>query len=537
MYEKAFQLKSRPFHAGSLAEFWCQTGNSAQAVEQICQTLDRSSGISLLIGGAGTGKTLVLDLIARRFASRNPEIVQIACSRLDKRRDVLQRILFELNMPCREMGESDLRLTVVQHFRSVCGQNGRHVLLLVDEAHNLDVELIDELRIVVESASRNTGRCHLVLAGTSRLEDHLNHTNLDTFNQRISCRAYLTAMDRAETALYVSQHLSRAGGGKREFFSEESIRELARVTGGIPRLVNQVCDQCLIVCANSGARTVDRNMVSDAWCDIQNLPRQTVESPATPSVTSGATAAASFEFGSLDDDDAAEMTPASLDCVESTTAELNWPVEIMDDDEQDAPIAPTNKHPVVKPVKTPGTAGDNPFKEAFSAEEPVQSQKPQQPSQTGANPSLKPNKPAFGWKESGIHTQIDASTMTEFPAFGEIPDPDSGWVQSGNRKSSGVSMNPICEEPMPEVSETIPMQPAMTQESGNSSAVPNGDDRDMLVSPDATIYEPTGQATDDLDEGESDPPLSQAGLKGPHKTGAIRMEYRQLFAQLRNEAS
>lgn len=568
MYEKTLQLKQRPFTTATDAGGWCDTGNAGPAVQQMFQTLARNMGIPVLVAAPGTGKTLALEMLARQCSAQNHEVVQITASRLDQRRDVLQRILFELNLPNREMGDSDLRLSLIQHFRSVCGQHGRNVLLLVDEAQNLSVELLDELRIMTESACRNQGGCHLVLAGTSRLEELLNHTDLDLFNQRIACRVYLKAMDREETARYVRQHMQRAGGGKREYFSADALREIASVTAGVPRLVNQVCDQCLLVLASAGGKTVTGEMVADAWCDIQNLPRQkraartassgSLSETAGPEVSGSAT----VEFGTLDDEPASgprprrrsEKTKQKVAQADPLIHEIDRLRKELHESLRGAGEPPGGGRSP-RGVR-PETAAD-PFAEHFESEERV-AMHPAATTKTARNAgapgeTVRPGIPedlvdtaetSTGWiTSSSIAASIaDVETasdpflseqqkMTGFPHYsGELPSGAKGRVSpadsnAGNPTASGY--------------EAVAYHGQTPKVAVHKPAVLSSglDDRDILISGDATCFEPTatGETREPEDSGDAD--RESTPLRGPHSARAVRMEYRQLFSQLRDGQS
>lgn len=582
MYEKPLQLKKRPFTTAAIPEHWCDAGNAGKVVQQIFQTLARSMGISVLVGAPGTGKSMTLALLARQYAEQQHEVVQLVASRLDHRRDVLQRILFELNIPCRDMTESDLRLTLIQHLRSICGQHARDVLLLVDEAHNLSVDLLDELRIVAESASRNQGRCHLVLAGTPRLEEHLNHTDLEQFNQRIACRVYLQPMTREETANYVRQHLQRAGGGRREYFGPDALKELSRTTGGIPRLVNQVCDQCLLALASSGQPAVTAAMVIDAWCDIQNLPRQSVEATeATPGRPVTASATGTVEFGTLDDEAEKPARPRSR--AAKTRRNVSQAEPIINEldrlrAELHETLAKSGRPEQTRAQSTrPGRPHTSQFDESFDSEERVLTalnrgaagaagQTPL-PNQAGTAP------PEAGWT---VSTSLAASIadveralagsdtggsggssgMKDFPAFSgqsnvgsetprrqEITLNLASGVEASSRvvpvafpvpNPSAANQGSDADTAAPAVRPTIRMPGTETKPANENRKPVGADDRDILIAGDLTCFEPTRNTGEIPDNAEDAAPAADSLLKGPHAAKAKRMEYRQLFAQLRD---
>ncbi len=541
MYEPTFQLKQRPFPAAPSAEHWCDTPSASQSLEQLSAAIQRGLGISLLVGATGTGKTLVLELLARQAASRSQDFVQITCSRLDGRKDLFQRILFELNLPCRDQNESDLRLLAIQHLRGICGQNGRSVLMLIDEAHNLAVELLDELRVLAETAARNTGRCHVVLAGTARLEERLAHADLDAFNQRIVCRAFLESLGRDETAAYIQQHLRRAGGGNRKLFQTEAIARIRELTRGIPRLINQLCDQCLTSCAAIGEKSVSAELAETAWCDLQNLPRHSVVSAAGG--PAGNTLETSIEFGTLDDD-----PPASGQKIFSVrpaapviqALEASRPTEVQSRPElAGTPLEGAFAEEAVTPPRQETKRKSSRLPRKTPVKEPVSD--PVVPPRMDQAEELSPR----GVKETAPEPDSTPAGNELEPDFRIEPGPDF-WtpaVAAVGREVQSISAFPPFEVQPAVQSPDLDQESPIEEQGGRKLATiqmtvrglmagePAVDDRALLVPDEVTRYEPT--ATGEPAPGPETVEPSKQPQRGPHRPRAVRLDYHQLFAQLR----
>lgn len=318
MYEKIYQLKNRPFSAAPNLLQYHPTDAAETALRNCREAIDRQAGPALLLGSAGTGKTLLLDLLADGY-SGHYQVVTLACARTDTRRDLLQNILFQLGQTYRDLSESELRLELADYLRPGphCPQG---LLCLVDDAHCLAEDLMDELRVLSGFIRGGQLRCQLVLTGTQRLEEILIGSRQESFNQKISTRSYLTALSQAETAEYVRAHLRRAGGGSREFFSDEALKLLHRFSQGVPRLLNQLCDAALQRCARQGSPLVTPEICQQTWAELQRLPVD--EYVSQQSLKSGSGNAAKsrdeskpqsgVEFGILDDDSAAPLFEAAV---------------------------------------------------------------------------------------------------------------------------------------------------------------------------------------------------------------------------------
>jgi type II secretory pathway predicted ATPase ExeA len=295
MYEKVFQLTSRPFVSTPDVERFYSAQSAHHALSQACSSIERSSGTVLVVGPTGAGKTLFLQMIEEQFASIH-KVVNIACARLEKRHDLLQNILFELNQPYLDMSEGELRLAIIDYLKpgSEC-PNG--ILLLVDEAHLLETSLLDEVRLLTNFVRDGRPRVQLVLAGNVKLEENLMDNRLESFNQRVATRCYLANFTKSETSAYISSAIIKAGAEENEIFTDCGMEVVHEVTEGCPRLINQVCDHAMILAASAKTKTIDAACVHEAWSDVQHLPNP--YAAAAEAITNTPVSESEIEFGSL----------------------------------------------------------------------------------------------------------------------------------------------------------------------------------------------------------------------------------------------
>lgn len=295
MYESFFQLQSRPFAAAPVVETYFPGRSIEHARQTLIRTIERAEGPGLVIGPAGTGKSLLLRLLADYFLDIF-HFAHLSSARITNRKDLLQNILFELDLPYRDQDESELRLTLLEFLRpsEFCPHG---MLLLVDEAHTLTLRLLDEIRMISNLVSEGEPRIRLVLAGDSRLDERFANPKLASFNQRIAARCYLEPMQRDETIEYVRAQILAVGGNPAAIFTEDAFVAIHRATDGIPRLINQVCDHALVMARLGGQSRIDSQGIEEAWADLQQLPGpwQPVPSPDTSHDPI-------LEFGTLEDD-------------------------------------------------------------------------------------------------------------------------------------------------------------------------------------------------------------------------------------------
>ena len=296
MHDSSFQLNRRPFMAAPQLEFYFPAQSIETARQTLTSSIQRGAGPGLVIGPAGTGKTLLCHKLASQFRPM-AAVAVLSKTHLCTRRALLQLILFELGLPYRGMDEGEVRLSLIDHLTSK-DRYPLGMVLLVDEAHCLTFRLLEEIRMLSNLVHDGQNRVHVVLAGNSSLEERFASPKLEGFNQRVVARAYLQAMNREETLGYIQSQVALAGGNALDLFSEPAVDAVYQATGGVPRLINQVCEHALTLAAAEGLSKLEAVGIEEAWADLQQLPVPT--SPKTTSETESQSDV--VEFGSLQDD-------------------------------------------------------------------------------------------------------------------------------------------------------------------------------------------------------------------------------------------
>ncbi|BBO31749.1 ExeA family protein [Lacipirellula parvula] len=295
MTQQSTNGERRPFLSAPNPKRYFAAAAIEEARQRIVRAIARNEGPAILVGGAGTGKSLLLAVLAEQFAPR-VAVVTLAGAQLCTRRALLQLILCELGLPYRGMDEGELRLSIQQHLR---GKEGpRRLVLLVDEADALPVRLLEELRVLTNLAAEGLPLVSLVLAGGSMLEERFAEPALEKFSQRIAARCYLAPLGREETLQYVRAQVAAVGLKPERLFSADALEAIYAATDGVPRVINQLGDQLAWMAEESGCTPLDGAIVQQAWSDLQQLP--------APWNSHGAAAAGSplessvIEFGELD---------------------------------------------------------------------------------------------------------------------------------------------------------------------------------------------------------------------------------------------
>jgi general secretion pathway protein A len=262
MYESHFRLTGRPFRAGPDPISYYPSTAHEEALARLLRAIREDESFSLLTGVPGTGKTLLLQVLAERLG---PEA---ACaflvnSHVPDRAGLLQALLFDLALPYESRGEQELRLTLTDYLLKQHAA-GQRTVLMVDEAQHLGPDLLEELRLLGNLEGGSGKAVQMVLAGQPPLTDVLQRPELAGFRQRVAVRVRVEPLGLHEAADYVVHQVRVAGGRPNQMFTDEALEILARATQGIPRLLNHAAHQALSLAYGVGAPAVDAEAALEA---------------------------------------------------------------------------------------------------------------------------------------------------------------------------------------------------------------------------------------------------------------------------------
>ncbi|NBW97699.1 MAG: AAA family ATPase, partial [Planctomycetia bacterium] len=260
---------SRPFLAAPRVDFYHPAKGIDAALRGLDRLVRRAEGIGLVVGPPGTGKSLLLAKVAESVHD-DFDVALLSGARICTRRALWQSILAEIGEPYRGIDEAELRIGIVERIRGLAA-TGSGLVVLVDEGHTLPTRLIEELRQLTNIPTPMPA-VHIVLAGTAELEEILGSPKMESFSQRIGARHYLEPLDHGETVAYVRTQMRTAGLDWDAAFEPGCDDAVFNATDGVPRLVNQLCDQALVMAGETGRGRVAPACIAAAWTEIQRLP-------------------------------------------------------------------------------------------------------------------------------------------------------------------------------------------------------------------------------------------------------------------------
>jgi len=281
MYETFFGLKRRPFLFVPDVESYFSVESREESRREIERSVKKGEGFSLIFGASGTGKTLLLRLIQQSLESEYT-VAFVSHSRLETPKSLFLQLFHDLHVPASAGETIELRLQLLDFARQECT---RGVVLLFDDAQYLSPSVLEEIRLLTDSADGSVPLFRVVLAGTMDFEEKLTLPNLDVLNQRVASRCYLDPFSNEETSRYIVQQtdLLRIDPQKNappSLFTEEAKRRIYQLTEGVPRLINQLCGTSLQFAADRDIKSIDGSLVNDAWINLHHI-----ESDSAPELT------------------------------------------------------------------------------------------------------------------------------------------------------------------------------------------------------------------------------------------------------------
>jgi general secretion pathway protein A len=258
MYLAFFGIAEKPFAITPDPRYLYLGRHHADALAHLVYGINDAGGFIQLTGEVGTGKTTTIrSLLAR--APQNAEIALVINPRLSPL-DFLQTICEELGIGVPDGAERNAKelVDLLNRYLLRSHAAGRRVVLIVDEAQNLAVEVLEQVRLLTNLETESQKLLQIILIGQPELRELLGRNELRQLAQRVTARFHLQPLGREDTLAYV-RHRLRVAGATREIFSRAALREVHRLSGGVPRVINIICDRAML-----GAYSEDQHQVSPA---------------------------------------------------------------------------------------------------------------------------------------------------------------------------------------------------------------------------------------------------------------------------------
>jgi len=272
MYTTFYNLREEPFRLTSDPRFFHLAEPHAVALATLIEAVMRRKGFILMTGPIGTGKTTVvhtaLQILSERATASNPMSSAFILNPTLTREEFLEMVLTEFEVPCTGTSKP-ARLAALQQMLLDTQRKGGTSLLFVDEAHLLSPELLEEIRLLSNADTYQEKLLQIVLCGQPELLGILRKPEMRALRQRVASSCSLRPLNLPEARAYVSERLHSAGfRGTTPLFPTQVLEEIVRLTEGVPRLINLLCDACLTNGCKSRRPVVDLVTVEQSASEL-----------------------------------------------------------------------------------------------------------------------------------------------------------------------------------------------------------------------------------------------------------------------------
>ena len=269
MYCELFELKELPFRLSPDPQFLFASKQHARAKAYMESSVWLADGFVILTGDIGCGKTTLIESFIESLP-KDVVLAHISQTQLSPV-EFLQSLLVELGFRPFGMRKIEL-LTLLKEYLIEQYSGGRRVLIVIDEAQNLSRKVLEEIRLLSGVEAQKEKVLRIILAGQPELGETLDSPRLEQLSQRVRLRFHIAALSKRETLEYIAHRLKIAGAGRRKIFDTEALRLVFRYTGGVPRLINILCDSAMLCAFADEKSRVDSELLEAAVDELQWVP-------------------------------------------------------------------------------------------------------------------------------------------------------------------------------------------------------------------------------------------------------------------------
>ena len=282
MYKEFFGLRANPFNVNPDPRYLFLTRHTEEALACLTYGIQSRKGFVLLTGEVGTGKTTLINKLLEWLRAQQVPTAFIFNSRMNVPQ-FLDYMMADFGIPCDTRSKSQILLKLynwlLERYRA-----GETAVLIVDEAQNLADEVLEEIRMMTNLETFTEKLLQIVLVGQTELEQKLKQNNLRQLRQRLTLRAKTHPLTLEETKSYIQQRLRIAGSNGHKIFDADSLTAIHRYSSGIPRVVNLICEHCLVSSFVDQQKVVTPNIVEAVArdFDLGDNRSMTAPPPAVP---------------------------------------------------------------------------------------------------------------------------------------------------------------------------------------------------------------------------------------------------------------
>jgi general secretion pathway protein A len=260
MYNKFYGLKESPFNLTPNSRFFFASHKHTEALDSLIYAIDQRKGFVVITGEIGSGKTTVCRTLLSKL-DRHTQIALITNTHLSGK-DLLMTILEEFEIDFIPGSKSKL-LSQLNAYLINQMQKDNNVVLIIDEAQNLKPSVLEEIRMLSNLETETEKLIQIILMGQPELKQKLSLNSLEQLRQRVAVYFHLSPLNLEETQEYVRYRLKVASGTNREYFSAGALTAIHEFSKGVPRIINQLCDNALLTGYVTEIQVIDETVIKE----------------------------------------------------------------------------------------------------------------------------------------------------------------------------------------------------------------------------------------------------------------------------------
>jgi len=269
VYEAHYGFGEKPFNLTPDPKYLYLSQRHTEAFAHLEFGRRERGGFVVVTGEVGTGKTTLARYFLSRLDARTATAFVLYPALTAA--ELLRSILEDLHVPVRGKSLKD-HVDALHRFLLEAQEKGRDVVLLIDEAQDLSAEVLEQVRLISNLETDTEKLIQIVLMGQSELQEMLSRHELRQLAQRVTAQYHLSPLSRPETEDYIAHRLRVAGGEGKVSFTPGALAAVHQRSGGVPRLINLICDRALLAGYVQGAHVVDADMVRRAAREVKGAP-------------------------------------------------------------------------------------------------------------------------------------------------------------------------------------------------------------------------------------------------------------------------